>query len=165
MREDGSFEQAEITSCGLNQGPLPAKNTYRATIACCLVGPDAAQKLPLKPPADGESALPYHTGTKAEQAGHAYITWIENLLPGAVFGYKYLDFSPECTQLIIRLRGKGDLAMRLDEPTGEAVARISVESEAWTDYQVSFPPVSGIHALYFTVDNGVRMACQQFCFL
>ena len=29
MREDGTFEQAEITSCGLNQGPLPANNTYQ----------------------------------------------------------------------------------------------------------------------------------------
>ena len=164
MREDGTFEQAEITSCGLNQGPLPANNTYRATIACCLVGPDATQKLPLKPLPDGESTLPYHTGMKDEQATDGYGTWIENLLPGAVFGYKYLDFSPHCTQLTMRLRGKGILTMRLDHPAGEEVARISVDSEAWTDCKANFPPVSGVHALYFTVASGVRIACECFCF-
>ena len=164
MREDGTFEQAEITSWGLNQGPLPANNTYRATIACCLVGPDATQKLPLKPLPDGESTLPYHTGMKDEQATDGYGTWIENLLPGAVFGYKYLDFSPHCTQLTMRLRGKGILTMRLDHPAGEEVARISVDSEAWTDCKANFTPVSGVHALYFTVESGVRIACQHFCF-
>mgnify|MGYP000680044365 CR=1 FL=1 len=49
---------------------------------------------------------------KDEQATDGYGTWIENLLPGAVFGYKYLDFSPHCTQLTMRLRGKGILTMR-----------------------------------------------------
>lgn len=39
MNPDGTFSQAEITSCGLNGGPLPAKHTYPAAIACCLMGP------------------------------------------------------------------------------------------------------------------------------
>ena len=64
----------------------------------------------------------------------------------------------------MRLRGKGILTMRLDHPAGEEVARISVDSEAWTDCKANFTPVSGVHALYFTVESGVRIACQHFCF-
>lgn len=54
--------------------------------------------------------------------------------------------------------------MRLDHPAGEEVTRISVDSEAWTDCKANFPPVSGVHALYFTVESGVRIACECFCF-
>lgn len=36
MNEDGSFAQAELTSCGLNGGPLPGKGVYPAYIACRL---------------------------------------------------------------------------------------------------------------------------------
>ena len=54
--------------------------------------------------------------------------------------------------------------MRLDHPAGEEVVRISVDSEAWTDCKANFTPVSGVHALYFTVESGVRIACQHFCF-
>ena len=34
--EDGSIPQAEMTSCGLNDGPLSAEGTYPAVIACNL---------------------------------------------------------------------------------------------------------------------------------
>ena len=64
----------------------------------------------------------------------------------------------------MRLWGKGILTMRLDHPAGEEAARISVDSEAWTDCKANFPPVSGVHALYFTVESGVRIACECFCF-
>ncbi|WP_412363236.1 hypothetical protein [Faecalimonas umbilicata] len=36
MRADGSFEQAEMTSCGLNGGPLKGNGRYEARIACNL---------------------------------------------------------------------------------------------------------------------------------
>lgn len=36
IREDGSIPQAELTSCGLNPGPLSAKGTYESRIACNL---------------------------------------------------------------------------------------------------------------------------------
>ena len=36
MRPDGGFEQAEITSCGLNGSPLTGRGEYPAYIACCL---------------------------------------------------------------------------------------------------------------------------------
>jgi len=38
IREDGRIAQAEITSCGLNDGPLEGSGTYEARIACNLRG-------------------------------------------------------------------------------------------------------------------------------
>ena len=35
-RNDGGFQQAEITSCGLNQGALKGIGFYEARIACNL---------------------------------------------------------------------------------------------------------------------------------
>lgn len=37
---EGGFKQAEVTSCGLNGGPLQGKGTYEARIACNLWGRD-----------------------------------------------------------------------------------------------------------------------------
>ena len=34
MAEDGSFSQVEMTSCGLNGGPLVGKGYYASYIAC-----------------------------------------------------------------------------------------------------------------------------------
>ena len=36
IREDGSIAQAEMTSCGLNDGPLPGSGVYPAYCACSL---------------------------------------------------------------------------------------------------------------------------------
>ena len=36
MQKDGSIAQAEITSCGLNGGPLQGRGEYEARIACNL---------------------------------------------------------------------------------------------------------------------------------
>ena len=38
VEEDGSIHQAEMTSCGLNPGPLEGKGTYPASICCNLTG-------------------------------------------------------------------------------------------------------------------------------
>lgn len=36
--ENGAFLQAEVTSCGLNDGPLNGKGRYEARIACQPLG-------------------------------------------------------------------------------------------------------------------------------
>ena len=36
IEPDGHITQVEITSCGLNGGPLPAQGEYPAAIACVL---------------------------------------------------------------------------------------------------------------------------------
>lgn len=168
MNPDGTFAQAEITSCGLNNAPLPANQAYRATIACCLLGPGQpdVSELPLHPQNGPDSIIPYHTGEKDEAAHDGYFTWIENLRPGAVFGYKYLDFAPPCTRLTMTLRGTGCVRIHLDSANGPALAEAAVSSDTWAKVHVSIPEISGVHAVYFTVGGTEKdqLACADLGF-
>ena len=168
MNADGTFSQAEITSCGLNNGPLPTQQTYAATIACCLLGPQAngVQPLPLCPNNTEENTIPYHMGKCDTNMQDDYFTWIENLRPGAVFGYKYLDFSAPCTRLAMTLRGKGAVTAHLDSAKGEALATLHIDSETWQPVTAAVTEISGVHAVYFTVDGDAdtRLGCAAFAF-
>lgn len=168
MNPDGTFSQAEITSCGLNGGPLPAKHTYPAAIACCLMGPDRETMgmLPLKPENGPKNPIPYHTGAKNEFAEGGYRSWIENLRPGAVFGFKYLDFGDSASHLTMTLRGTGAVSLRLDDPDSGEVAALSVDSGAWAAVSADFKPITGVHAVYFSVIGSAddKIACTDFQF-
>lgn len=168
MNPDGTFSQAEITSCGLNGGPLPAKHTYPAAIACCLMGPDRETMgmLPLKPENGPKNPIPYHTGAKNEFAEGGYRSRIENLRPGAVFGFKYLDFGDSASHLTMTLRGTGAVSLRLDDPGSGEVAALSVDSGAWAAVSADFKPITGVHAVYFSVIGSAddKIACTDFQF-
>ncbi|MBP5177917.1 MAG: family 43 glycosylhydrolase, partial [Clostridia bacterium] len=58
LNADGTFTQAEITSCGLNGGPLAGKGEYEARIACNLFGRDGVKFYTAKTPAGSH---PYFT--------------------------------------------------------------------------------------------------------
>lgn len=168
MNPDGTFSQAEITSCGLNGGPLPAKHSYPAAIACCLMGPDRETMgmLPLKPENGPKNPIPYHTGAKNEFAEGGYRSRIENLRPGAVFGFKYLDFGDSASHLTMTLRGTGAVSLRLDDPDSGEVAALSVDSGAWAAVSADFKPITGVHAVYFSVIGSAddKIACTDFQF-
>lgn len=168
MNPDGTFSQAEITSCGLNGGPLPAKHSYPAAIACCLMGPnrETMGMLPLKPENGPKNPIPYHTGAKNEFAEGGYRSRIENLRPGAVFGFKYLDFGDSASHLTMTLRGTGAVSLRLDDPDSGEVAALSVDSGAWAAVSADFKPITGVHAVYFSVIGSAddKIACTDFQF-
>ena len=168
MNPDGTFSQAEITSCGLNGGPLPAKHSYPAAIACCLMGPDRETMgmLPLKPENGPKNPIPYHTGAKNEFAEGGYRSRIENLRPGAVFGFKYLDFGDSASHLTMTLRRTGAVSLRLDDPDSGEVAALSVDSGAWAAVSADFKPITGVHAVYFSVIGSAddKIACTDFQF-
>lgn len=168
MNPDGTFSQAEITSCGLNGGPLPAKHTYPAAIACCLMGPDRETMgmLPLKPENGPKTPIPYHTGAKNEFAEGGYRSRIENLRPGAVFGFKYLDFGDSASHLTMTLRGTGAVSLRLGDPDSGEVAALSVDSGAWAAVSADFKPITGVHAVYFSVIGSAddKIVCTDFQF-
>lgn len=79
LNPDGTFSQAEMTSCGLNGGALPAKGTYSAHIACNIL--DAK----------------YH-GRKAtyineEGSGIYSNAFVHNIRGGVSVGFKYFEFT------------------------------------------------------------------------
>lgn len=77
MLPDGTFVQAELTSCGLNGGPLRAFGTYSANIVCNL-----SVDVP---------SPPYLTqnGADREERDDQFIA---NMTNGAFAGFKYFSF-------------------------------------------------------------------------
>ncbi|MBQ8952988.1 MAG: family 43 glycosylhydrolase [Clostridia bacterium] len=108
---DGSIPQVEMTSCGLNGGPLPARGVYPASICCNLTNghmPHADQQDWLEP-------IPHiaHEGVEHFVAG---------MTDGAMIGYKYFSFEGSVT-LKITLRGnaRGKLCVQVNDDEAGAV--------------------------------------------
>ena len=105
--ENGKFYQAEMTSCGLNNGPLDGKGIYSTRICCNLYGRRGTRFLTMiKRPSLG---LPYITQDSRDynpdtSKGKKPVQYIANMCDGAVAGFKYFDL--RCTSKInLNLRG------------------------------------------------------------
>lgn len=151
---DGSIPQVELTSCGLNPGPLEARGTYEARIACNLW--------------DREPSFGYDAYMKGSYDTHPYLTqsgedreerpdqYIANLRDGATGGYKYFDFAARRpVGIAVRLRGKADgiLRVSMQEKGGEPAAELPVhtaDASAWQTFRGAFQSPDCVSALYFT---------------
>lgn len=144
---DGSIPQVEITSCGLNGGPLPGKGEYPAYIACHLYTPDRL-KNPQRPMMAVSADAP-----KVTQDGRdgdkepAYITNIKN---GTVIGFKYFDFK-DVKRITLQIRAYasgGTMEVRVS-PDGPTLASMTLHNtNVWVPYTASFTPPEGKQTLY-----------------
>lgn len=116
---DGSIPQVEITSCGLNCGPLKGYGKYPAVICCNLTN----GKMP-----HGCNATFKNIPMVYSSENERYLT---NLTKNTIVRYKYFDI--ENCEIKIRMRGKGNLSVCVN---GEVASEINVDSEAWKDYTV-----------------------------
>ncbi len=145
---DGSINQPEITSCGLNGGALCGKGEYPAYIACNIftdkdityVGDDASPKI-VQDGRDGDKDPGY----------------IVNIKNKATIGFKYFDMC-DLKKISIKTRGyaKGVFEVRT-EWNGEVFARIPTDfTNVWETYSADISVPNGKKALYFTfVGDGV----------
>lgn len=105
MEEDGSFKQVEITTSGLNNGPLKAKGVYPAVICCNLTNGNM-------PHDECHDIYPHITNNGDER----YIAEIEN---GTLIGYKYFEFDETAKIGIVYRNGyktpNGKILVRLGE--------------------------------------------------
>ena len=150
----GGFLQAEMTSCGLNGGPLKGEGRYEARIACNLWGKEGTIRYD-KASAKRDKKHPYFTqsGKDREGDGDQYIA---NMRDGAVAGFKYFSFSGPGT-ITAELRGKaeGRLSVSTDAEGREKAAEIpvSLDSPDWTETRARLAVKPGVHALYFRYEG------------
>lgn len=139
--EDGKIPQVEVTSCGLNGGPLVAKGEYPIIICCNLTngkmphGFDAMDK-----------QLPYIVYKDKER----YITDVEN---HTLIGFKYFDFKGETIVGVTLKNGKvppkGEIQISTEE-WGEPLAKITVDDNTnWHDLFTTVN-INGTKPLYLT---------------
>ena len=156
---DGSIPQVEITSCGLNGGPLPASHPYSAHICCNLMGPDGAAQI--DQPTGLPESTPYVTEEEHNTEKNQYIC---NLQSGSVCGVKYLNFHGE-NELSMSIKGNGCIEIILDDEKNTAIGNVSVNCGCWSKYKTVLPVISGTHAVYFKVTGeDAHIDFSDFCF-
>ena len=96
IAEDGSIKQVEMTSQGLNGGPLPAEGTYPAPICCVLTDGHMKHQNDREPAPEN---YPFITNKGEER-------FVADVTSGTIVGYRYFDFTGEA-KLTIKTRGSG----------------------------------------------------------
>ena len=167
---DGSFAQAEVTSCGLNGGPLTGKGMYPANICSRLTGrKGAVMSLPKIMGMD----YPYLTQDEDDiwpedramaEDDICPVQYIANLQDGSVAGYKYFSFS-SVRGIRMELRGEWEGSVRISaDPDDSSAAALPLRfaSKDWkfTDADIQIP--DGVHALYFLFSGSGKLDFRSF---
>lgn len=152
---DGSIPQVEVTSCGLNDGPLTGKGRYEARIACNLGAAVGMVKSDEAKKKDKKKLLPYFTqsGEDREENEDQYIA---NLRHGSWCGFKYFAFDGSESKLTVTIRGDaaGTLKVYTDRDL-PPVAYVPVKpSDDWTEYSEKLEITAGEAPLYFVYEGG-----------
>lgn len=150
-RADGSFVQAEMTSCGLNGGPLRGRGVYEARIACNLRGKEGAGRYDIRNTRKVYEAYPWFTQDKKDGDRTAR-QYIANMRDGSAAGFKYFDLqNPKGIAVKVRGKARGSLIVSTDEQGKQTIARIPVRlsTKKWTALRAELMPVEGVHPLYF----------------
>lgn len=145
MNADGTFTQAEITSCGLNGAPLKAKGSYEARIACNLYSKKGVKFYTFKSP---KGCHPYFTqsGEDRECDPDQYIA---NFCNGATAGFKYFEFGG-ANKICVEICGNVNGIINVSDETG-TVAQIPVKPcKKRTKYCAKLDINKGVKPLYFT---------------
>ena len=145
---DGHIPQVEMTSCGLNGGPLAGKGVYPAPIACILKSRSGAMRgeVPLR------GIHPYITQDGEDGQVEAF-QHIANFRRGAMCGYKY--FSPDgATTLSVTIRGDARGFFTITDGAGNVLSHINIlSSRGWQTFSAPFKCPREKFALYFTFEG------------
>ncbi len=163
MLPDGTFRQAEVTSCGLNGKPLVAKGDYEARIACHLFSKKgiyfaSAFKHP-------KGCHPYftQTGCDRESDGDQHVA---NFCNGATAGFKYFDFeNNEKIGVVANGKAKGKIVVK-DGLCGNMVAVLQVDLNSKTNQKImtELKIENGKKPLYFTFVGKGKLNLHKICF-
>jgi hypothetical protein len=148
VMSDGSIPQVEITSCGLNNGPLAGHGCYPASIACHLAGKAEMKKLQGGEPKNDE--YPHITEENTSSTDDSY-QYIANISDGTTIGYKYFLFE-QLQKFTIVVCGKatGMFAIRQDSLSGPIIGTVNivVDSTEWQRVSTRIEKLSGTHAVF-----------------
>ena len=141
FESDGSIKQVEITSCGLNGGPLSDIGEYPSYIACNIFTNDHKIYVEANAP-----RVVQEGGDNTPNNGY-----IKDIVDGTTIGFKYFELK-DATGLRIKTRayfnGIFEVRTALDS---EPICSISAHgSNIWTAFESSFAKVSGTYPIYLT---------------
>ena len=141
---DGAIPQVEMTSCGLNGGPLYGIGEYPAAIACNLKSGGGTRRGDI--PHGG--AHPYIT-QDGEDGDSSAVQYIANLKEGALCGFKYFNGAgADKISVVIRGTARGYFVV---SDGNKDIAKIGLTPSAeWKKFCAPLAAREGIFPLYFT---------------
>ena len=148
--KDGGFAQAEVTSCGLNPGPLLGLGRYEARIACNLWAKEGTYRYDAPDRRKVLKTHPYftQTGGDREKDGDQFIA---NMRDGAVAGFKYfLLGKASALEVEVGGNGKGTMEVSLVPDFSSLAGAIPISVSGKKEcFQGSFSAPAGTFPLYF----------------
>jgi len=152
LKEDGSIEQVEMTSCGLNGAPLEAKGTYPAAICCNLTN----GKMPHLSNAFKNR---YASNINHEDD----VRFVKDIDNNTLVGFKYFDFKGE-TQITVTTRGAGGSLLVMTEHQ-KTLAKMSVEESVdWVESKSVTFYTKGKQPLYLVYKGKKKIDLLQINF-
>ncbi len=154
IQPDGTIPQVELTSCGLNHGPLRGEGEYFGYLACNLftkeesiyVGGDRFPKI-MQDGRDGD-----------EEQGY-----IGNITDSTTIGFKYFDCQG-VKRISIKVRGYAKGIFELKTAwNGPVLAQLPVNyTNVWEEYASDLELEDGVHSIYFTYTGGGNASLLSF---
>lgn len=159
---DGSIEQVEMTSCGLNGGPLNSVGVYEARIACNLYSKAGTFAYLKSFEKDKKGLHPYFTqsGKDRESDGDQYIA---NMRDGSVAGFKYFSFAGS-RNISVMVRGDAGSMEVYTNLNESPIAKIDLSSASdWQLFKCNNPAeLAGSLPLYFMYKGSGSVDFKQF---
>ena len=155
--EDGMIKQVEITSCGLNGGPLSDIGEYPAHIACNIF--DDRNKMYVGEPKSANITMDIRNTVD----GPSHIRCIGD---STTIGFKYFNLKGvKGLRITTRGYGQGEFEIRTSIG-GEVLGKIPVRfCTAWEDGKAEFTIPDGTYPLYLTFKGGGTPSLLSFEFL
>jgi len=164
---NGKFKQSEMTSCGLNGGPLEGKGTYSAGIACNLSSFKGVRKTNDAPleihPYVTQDGPDYDPDTNTQNPPQQYIA---NLRNGSFAVYKYFDCL-NIHNVSIEVKGSsGEVVCEfIDSENGKVISTVRFNTPEADEWVTNFEEVkvpSGTYAIKFTFNTDGAMDFKSF---
>lgn len=155
QNEDGSFQQAPVTSCGLNGGPLSGTGKYGARIACNLWSKHGVGRYDGKNRRKLFKDHPYFTQEGKDSAQNCR-QYIANMRDGAVAGFKYFDFCG-LSEISVTGRGTADGILRIaadaDMKCEIACVSIRTDKKVWNTFATDARIEDGKNSLFMRFEG------------
>lgn len=152
--KDGSIPQVEITSCGLNGGPLKGEGEYPGYLACNLFTSKPSIYV-------GGEGLP--RVMQDGRDGDEEVGYIGNIQETATAGFKYFDCKGvKSISIIVRGYASGTFEVRT-KWDGPVLAEIPVQyTNVWETYTSDIEIPDGVHAIYLTYKGQGNASLKSF---
>lgn len=139
IKADGSIDQTEITSCGLNDGPLEALGEYPAAIACNITNGNMPH---------GCNSI--YTDSFPNVTHRGEDRFIGEISDETLIGYKYFSFNDvQELSVIITATGSGTLTAYSDMGKNKIACFEISPAADWTKLTEEISLKNGVYPLYF----------------